>query len=190
MTRFQCLSMVHNFWEKMMAKPKQTHVETCLLGTPILKFIAHDHLLVILAEKIDWPSLESHFEGQFKEGIGQPPLAIRLVLGLFLLKYLNNLSDEDMVTKFTENPYYQHFCGNRYFEHALPCNPSSLSRWRKRLDKKCLERLLRETIDLMKRERLAKPREFGRVYLDTTVQEKTLSSQQMRGYTTASVPLF
>ena len=142
---------------------------------PILDFVAHDHPLILLAERVDWNSLKQHFDDLYKTGVGQPPLEVRLVLGLHMLKYLDDLSDEDVVTKFTENPYYQHFCGCKYFEHSLPCNPSSLSRWRKRLRGKGFERLLKETIDIARRVRLVKPSEFWRVYLDTTVQEKNVA---------------
>ena len=158
-----------------MSKPRKNLSDTHLFKTPLLEFIDEEHPLVVLGGKIKWKDLEEHFDRLYKEGAGHPPLPIRLVLGLQILKYVDNLSDENVVRKFTENPYYQHFCGNRYFEHSLPCNPSSLTRWRGRINYKGFERLLRETIDLAKREKLAKPSEFRRVYLDTTVQEKNIA---------------
>ena len=97
------------------------------------------------------------------------------MIGLHILKYLDNLSDENVVLKFIENPYYQNFCGNKYFEHKLPCNPSSMTRWRNRIGYKGFERLLKETVDLAKREKLVKPEDFKRVYVDTTVQEKNIA---------------
>ncbi|WP_411814703.1 transposase [Grimontia hollisae] len=34
------------------------------------------------------------------------------------------MSDEDVCARWVENPYYQYFCGNVYFEHHFPINPS------------------------------------------------------------------
>jgi hypothetical protein len=40
-----------------------------------------------------------------------PSKPIRLMVGLLLLKQLENLSDERVVLQFKRNPYYQYFCG-------------------------------------------------------------------------------
>lgn len=158
-----------------MSKPRENSRETELFRIPILKFADQDHSLVCLANKIDWQSLEQHFGSTYKYGPGQPPLNIRLILGLHLIKYLYNLSDDGVVSKFIDSPYCQYFCGKIYFEHKLPCDPSSLTRWRKRIGSDGFEKLLKETIDLAKRENLVKPSEFRRIYLDTTVQEKNIA---------------
>jgi IS5 family transposase len=34
------------------------------------------------------------------------------MVGLLLLKQLENLSDERVVLQFKRNPYYQYFCGH------------------------------------------------------------------------------
>ena len=47
------------------------------------------------------------------------------MVGLQYLKYLYYESDENLVCRFLENPYFQQFCGNEYFEHHLPCHPTS-----------------------------------------------------------------
>ncbi len=57
--------------------------------------------------------------------MGQPALATRLVVGLHYLKYLYNVSDEVVVASWVENPYWQYFCGEEYFVHELPCDPTS-----------------------------------------------------------------
>ena len=158
-----------------MAKPREISQGRELFRIPILEFADENHPLFHLANKIDWDSLESHFDHLYNDGSGQPPLRIRLVLGLHMLKYLDNLSDDAVVLKFVENPYYQHFCGNIYFDHKLPCDSSSLTRWRLRINCKGFERVLKETIDLAKREKETTPSEFNRVYLDTTVQEKNIA---------------
>lgn len=65
--------------------------------------------------------------------LGAPGLSTRLMVALHYLKYQHDLSDEDVVTVGVENPYWQHFSGERYFQHTMPMDPSSMARWRKRL---------------------------------------------------------
>ena len=48
------------------------------------------------------------------------------------LKYQHDLSDEDVVAAWVENPYWQHFSDMRHFQHQMPIGPSSMTCWRKR----------------------------------------------------------
>ena len=102
-------------------------------------------------------------------------MPVPMVLDLQILKDLGSLSDENVVMNSTENPYSHHFCHKRYLEHSPPCSPSSLTRWRGCIDHKVFERALKETIDVARREKFAKPSEFSQVYLDTTVQKKNIA---------------
>ena len=56
------------------------------------------------------------------------------------------MSDEDVVQRWIENPYWQHFSGEPYFRHELPCDPSSLVRWRQRIGEEGCEWLLEHCI--------------------------------------------
>lgn len=158
-----------------MSKARSVSSEGRLFEVRLTEFVDVSHPLFLLEGKIDWKKLEKRFEHMYRPVSGQPPLPVRLMLGLSMLKYMDNLSDDSVVMKFVENPYYQHFCGNIYFEHQLPCHPSSLTRWRNRIGTKGFEDILKETIDLAKREKLVRPDEFARVYVDTTVQEKNVA---------------
>jgi IS5 family transposase len=64
---------------------------------------------------------------------GCPPLPTRLMAGLALLKSMYDLSDEALCDCWIENPYYQFFCGEEFFQHRLPFDRSSLTRWRQRM---------------------------------------------------------
>lgn len=97
------------------------------------------------------------------------------MIGLHYLKYLFDESDESVVAKFVENPYWQHFCGCLYFEHELPCHPTSLVKWRRRLGTTGIEKLLTETLSTAKRERALTDSEIKRVNVDTTVQAKAIA---------------
>jgi IS5 family transposase len=93
---------------------------------------------------MNWPSFDRDFGCYYSDDQGRPALPTRLLVGLHYLKYSHNLSDEATVKQFLENPYWQYFCGNEYFEHELPCHPTTLSRWRKRIGIKGSESLLKK----------------------------------------------
>ena len=89
---------------------------------------------------------------------------------------IRELGETDMVVaKYLENPYWQYFCGNEYFEHALPCNPTSLVKWRQRVKWEGIEKLFQESIQVAQRSGHLKKEEIQRVNVDTTVQEKAIS---------------
>jgi transposase, IS5 family len=79
------------------------------------------------------------------------------------------------VARWVENPYWQFFCGCQYMQHGLPVDPSSLSRWRKRVGAERLEKLLETTIRTALAMKAVKPQELQRVNVDTTVQEKAIA---------------
>jgi IS5 family transposase len=133
------------------------------------------HELVILANKIDWPSLDVTFADCYRPDIGAPAKAIRLMVGLHYLKYTFNESDESLVERWIENPYWQYFCGYTHMQHNCPIHPTSMTKWRNRVGAKRLEALLTETISLAVREKHLPKRDLKRVTVDTTVQEKNIS---------------
>jgi IS5 family transposase len=90
------------------------------------------HELFRLASLIDWDRFDHEF-GRFYRPLGRPAKPTRLMVGLSYLQHTFNLSDEAVVQRWTENPYWHWLCGCEYFAHELPCDPSSLTRWRKRL---------------------------------------------------------
>ena len=133
------------------------------------------HPLINLTESIDWSVFEQSLGPLYIEEVGRPGLAIRLMVGLHYLKYLFNESDESVVARFVENPYWQYFCGNEYFEHGMPCHPTSLVKWRRRVGAEGIEQLLKETISTGKREGQITDKELSNVNADTTVQEKAIA---------------
>ncbi len=56
------------------------------------------------------------------------------------------VSRPNVVARWVENPYWQSFCGFEYFQHALPIDPSSLTRWHQRIGAEGMETLLAETV--------------------------------------------
>lgn len=133
------------------------------------------HPLRKLADAIEWPAFKAEFGALYVESVGRPGLPIRLMVGLHYLKYTYDLSDQGVLAGFLENPYWQYFCGNEYFEHSLPLDESSLTRWRKRVGTDGVEKLLQETLETAKRGRQLNDSHLERVNVDTTVQEKAIA---------------
>ncbi len=134
-----------------------------------------DHELVVLANQINWPSLDVAFADCYRPDIGAPAKAIRLMAGLHYLKYTFNESDESVVARWVENPYWQYFCGYTHMQHDCPIHPTTMTKWRNRVGAKRLEALLTETIAVAVREKQLPKRDLTRVTVDTTVQEKNIT---------------
>jgi len=133
------------------------------------------HPKVVLARAIDWDWLAEEIGAVYKDGRGYPPLPVRLMAGLHILKYMDDLSDEEVCRRFVENPYYQYFCGEVFFRHELPFDRSSLTRWRQRLGEEKVMALLQASLMAAVRLGAARPSDFTRVIVDTTVQEKNIT---------------
>ena len=132
------------------------------------------HPLVQLAQKIDWPSCESHFSGLYATGIGRPGHPIRLMVGLQLLKHTCNVSDEEVVATWVENPYWQYFCGEQYFRHDLPIDPSLMTGFRKRIGDAGCEFILGLTLRAGLATKTVAKSSLAIVNVDTTVQDKAV----------------
>lgn len=131
------------------------------------------HELVQLAGRIDWQRLDDELADAFSEN-GRPALPTRFVVGLFILKHVQGLSDEEVCQRWVENPYFQYFTGETYFQHTFSHERSSLSHWRKRVADK-LDRLLAESLNVAFQAGALAPKDLARVSVDTTVQPKNIA---------------
>lgn len=143
-----------------------------LFKTELIRILDLNHPLVRLGKEVDWKRLGDVFGKTYCEDNGRPAASTRLMVALHYLKYTFNLSDEDVVEAWVENPYWQHFSGNQYFEHRKPIDPTSLTRFRNRIGEAGAEELLKETIAAGLRLKAITPPQLKRVNVDTTVQEK------------------
>src|SRR3982074_1637703 len=103
-----------------------------------------------------------------------PPLPTRLMGGLAILKHTYDLSDEVLCERWVENPYYQCFCGEEFFQHRLVFDRLSMTRWRNRRGADCLQALLQESRAVATKPEAIKPSELSRVIIDTTVHPKNV----------------
>ena len=106
---------------------------------------------------------------------GRPRLPLRRMISLLYLKHAYNLSDEELVVRWSENVLWQFFSGCVVFEHRLPCDATQIGRFRRALGEDGLEELLKATIDTAVTIQAVQPQELQRVIVDTTVQEKAVA---------------
>jgi transposase, IS5 family len=151
--------------------PKQAD----LLRPRLLDMIDRRHELVRLAALIDWSWFEREWAGFFPSDEGRPATHPRLVAGLLYLQHAFGLSDEAVVARWVENPYFQHFTGETFFQHGAPIHPSSLSRWRGRIGEEGVEWLLTKTIEAGRASGAVQERNLSEIAVDTTVMEKAIA---------------
>jgi IS5 family transposase len=159
----------------MRPRERRESGEQDLFRSRLDQVINMNHALVKLARTIDWRFLEEKFGAVYKDGPGQPPLPTRLMAGLAILKHTYNLSDEVVCELWIENPYYQYFCGEEFFQHRLPLDRSSMTNWRNRMGEERLQALLQESLAVATRTGAMKPGDLARVIVDTTVQPKNIT---------------
>jgi len=140
-----------------------------LFSQPLEEIINPKHPLFKLSNIIPWDEIENDFQKLYSH-TGRPSKPIRQMVALLILKQLYDLSDETVVEHWIENPYYQYFGGEMYFQWELPCDPTDLVLFRKRIGERGVEKILQMSINLHGKK--AKEKE---VLIDTTVQEKNIT---------------
>ena len=127
------------------------------------------HSLRKLGDRIPWGDFEEAF-GEYYSEEGRPAKPVRLMVGLLLLKQMYNQSDEDVVERWVENPYWQQFCGMSDFQWELPCDPSDLVYFRQRIGEPGVALILAVSAQLH-----GKRAQESEVVVDSTVQEKNVT---------------
>jgi len=129
------------------------------------------HPLVVLARRIPWAQIEAALAPAFSRrnrqgqavcgsdlfgatpevagaGIsaaGRPRLPIRLMAALLYLKHAFNLSDEELVARWSENVVWQYFSGQEYYTPRFPCDATQIGRFRTAIGEAGVEELLKAT---------------------------------------------
>lgn len=154
---------------------KNTDTNPTSTPLPLAPQLNAQHPLLKRAQAIDWSYFEREFNKLSTAESGRPALPTRLLVGLHYLKALYNESDESVVAKWVENPYWQFFCGEQYFQQELPCHPTTLVKWRQRVGADGMEKLLKQVLQTAQQQQALKPADIKRVIVDTTVQEKAIA---------------
>ncbi len=158
------------------------------------------HELAVLTSHMPWQQLEATLSHRlsrqaisgktlpgidlFREAIaltprasnaGRPRVPLRIMMALLYLQNAFNLSDEALVARWAENPYWQYFSGLAYFEPRPPCDGSLLVKFRKLIGEEGVEELLAQTVQLAVQLKLIRKQDLQTVVVDTTVQSKAIA---------------
>ena len=142
-----------------------------MFKVPLKQFIKEDHELVLLSKKIDWEQLESSLGTYYCDDNGRPGIPIRTIVGVILLRRMFDESDESILDRWVENPYWQYFCGEIYFQYEPPFDRTELIKFRNRIGEKGSEQILKISIQLFSKKEIQEKE----VLVDTTVQEKNIT---------------
>jgi len=144
-------------------------VQKSLFSGTFMEMLDTNDPLLVLANNYPWSKLEDNLQ-QYYSGIGRPPKPIRLMVGLLLLKQMENLSDENVVLQYKRNPYYQYFCGSSDYEPKEPCHSTELVKFRNRIGKEGFEYIFKLSVEMH-----GESAEEEQVIIDSTVQESNLT---------------
>jgi len=154
----------------MLPNPStNTHTQKNLFYGSLFDMLDLSDPLIALADTIDWSFFEKEF-AMFYSDEGRPAKPIRLMVGLLLLKQLKNLSDEEIVLQWKQNPYFQYFCGESEFQITQPCHSTELVKFRQRIGTKGVEKIFAMSVSLH-----GSASDEKQVIIDTTVQEKNIT---------------
>ena len=134
---------------------------------------APSHPLYKLSDKINWEKFDAAFRPLYCQHNGRPSKPIRLMCGLLILKHLRNLSDESVVEQWSENAYYQYFCGMQEFIPGAPCASSELVHFRHRIGEEGIELIFQESIRVNNED--DDEHHHDTAFIDSTVQEKNIT---------------
>lgn len=140
-----------------------------LFQTRLTDLINLGHPLIKLADEVAWDKMELEFQNLYSDQ-GRPSIPIRKIAGLLMIKEMFKESDESVVERWIENPYWQYFTGEYFFQNKQPFDPSEFVHFRKRLKEKGLEFILSQTLALHPEAKNEKE-----VQIDTTVMEKNIT---------------
>ena len=158
------------------------------------------HSLAVLSSRMPWQQIEASvahlFSGKVRAGkklsgidlfgeqiqmsavksnAGRPRVPLRTMIALLYLKHAFNESDEGVVQRWSETPVWQFFGGRSYFDQALPCDSTTLVKFRALLGEDGVEELLAQTITAAVNMKLISPKELATVVVDSTVQPKAIA---------------
>ncbi len=117
----------------MKPKPRVYNPQREMFRVVLGGLIDLTHPLVKLGERIKRTGFEEPLGRTFDGMTGAPGIKTRLTVALHYMKYQHNLSDEVVVARSGESPCWQQSSGRQFFEQEMPIDPSSMTRWRRRL---------------------------------------------------------
>ena len=158
------------------------------------------HPLAVLASRMPWQQIEASVSHLFvrkaragvtmpdldlfgeapavvgrKSNAGRPRVPLRIMISLLYLKHAFNESDEGVVQRWRDTPRWQYFSGLAYYEDRLPCDATTLVKFRQLLGEEGVEELLAQTINVAVELQLIQRQALKQVIVDSTVQHKAIA---------------
>jgi len=152
----------------MLPKPiKNTQLN--LFNSPLSQMLDMNDPIIALTDAINWKIFDDNLKKHYSKE-GRPAKPIRMMVGILLLKQVKNLSDEEVVIQWKQNPYFQYFCGMDEFQIVEPCHSTELVKFRQRIGKEGMEVIFGMSVGLH-----GKAANEKQVIIDTTVQESNIT---------------
>jgi transposase, IS5 family len=159
-----------------MLKKHSPDKQDDLFRSRLDQIINMKHQLVILSKIIDWDSFDGDFANCYCDDNGRTAKPIRLKIGLTILQSIYNLSDEAVVEDWIRDPYFQYFCGEEFFCHDSPVDPTGLTRFRQKIGEEGMNKILQETIRIGSDLKLIRnKKDLTEITIDSTTQEKNIT---------------
>ena len=152
----------------MLPKPSK-NTQLNLFHSPLSEMLDMNDSLIALANAIDWKIFDKAFEKYYSDE-GRPAKPIRLMVGILLLKQLKDISDDEIVAQWKQNPYFQYFCGFDELQIIEPCHATDLVYFRKRIGTDGMKVIFGMSVGLH-----GKTANEKQVIVDTTVQENNIT---------------
>ena len=91
-----------------------TDLQQNLFKTRLTELINMGHPIVKLARELSWDKMLVEFRKLYSDQ-GRPSISIRKIAGMLMLKQMFKESDDSVVERWIENPYWQYFTGEDFF---------------------------------------------------------------------------
>lgn len=116
-----------------MNPKKINHSQGQLFEARLSEQLNPDHELFTFTKLLNWEALVASFADKFVAEVVAPAKPVRQVTSVMILEHMYGLSDEGVVMRWVENPYWQYFYGYDFLRWKFPIHPKTLTKWRKRV---------------------------------------------------------
>lgn len=81
-----------------------------------------------------------------------------------------------VIDDWLRDPYFQYFCGEGYFCHEIPIDPTGLVRFRKKIGENGMNKIIEETIRIgADLKIISSKKDLTEITIDSTVQESHIA---------------
>jgi IS5 family transposase len=119
-----------------------------LFGSVLVEQLDNNDPLLVLGRSINWSELCLKFTKFYDNTKGRPSIDLRLLISIYMLKIIYNLTDEGVITAWKQNVFYQAFSGAVFFCPCQPFSPETLCNFRKRVGQEGFELIFAETVKI------------------------------------------